>query len=93
MNNSLFPYRALISPEDNLPRRQRSIEELSQFIDFGRFRSILEKHCRRDKKSNAGRHPYDAVKMLKIIILQSLYNLSDDEMEFQLNDRISFMRF
>jgi hypothetical protein len=29
----------------------------------------------------------------KIIILQRLYNLSDEQMEFQLNDRFTFKRF
>ena len=31
--------------------------------------------------------------MLKILILQSLYNLSYDELEYQINDRLSFMKF
>jgi IS5 family transposase len=31
--------------------------------------------------------------MLKILILQRYYNLSDDQVEFQINDRLSFMRF
>src|SRR5574341_70947 len=31
--------------------------------------------------------------MLKILILQRLYNLSDDAMEYQMIDRISFRRF
>jgi IS5 family transposase len=31
--------------------------------------------------------------MFKIMILQSLYNLSDDQVEFQIRDRLSFMRF
>ena len=31
--------------------------------------------------------------MFKILILQSLYNLSDDQLEFQIRDRLSFMRF
>lgn len=31
--------------------------------------------------------------MFKILILQTLYNLSDEEMEFQLSDRLSFQRF
>jgi IS5 family transposase len=31
--------------------------------------------------------------MFKILIIQSLYNLSDDRIEFQILDRISFMRF
>lgn len=31
--------------------------------------------------------------MFKVMILQSLYNLSDDQVEFQVRDRLSFMRF
>ena len=31
--------------------------------------------------------------MFKILILQSLYNLSDEAMEYQVRDRLSFMRF
>ncbi len=31
--------------------------------------------------------------MFKILILQALYNLSDDEMEYQIMARLSFMRF
>jgi IS5 family transposase len=31
--------------------------------------------------------------MFKILIIQSLYNLSDDAVEFQILDRLSFMRF
>lgn len=29
----------------------------------------------------------------KILILQRYYNLSDDQIEYQINDRMSFMRF
>ena len=31
--------------------------------------------------------------MFKILILQRIYNLSDDQTEYQINDRMSFMRF
>lgn len=31
--------------------------------------------------------------MLKILVLQALYNLSDDQTEYQIRDRLSFMRF
>ena len=31
--------------------------------------------------------------MFKVLVLQSLYNLSDDQTEYQIRDRISFMRF
>jgi len=46
-----------------------------------------------DRKSNAGRKPYDAVLMFKILVLQTLYNLSDDQLEYLIRDRLSFMRF
>lgn len=47
----------------------------------------------KERKSNAGRRPYDVVLMLKILILQSLYNLSDNRTEFMIRDRLSFARF
>jgi IS5 family transposase len=31
--------------------------------------------------------------MFKAIVLCELYNLSDDQVEYQLRDRLSFMRF
>ena len=43
--------------------------------------------------SNAGRPPFDRILMFKILILQSLYNLSDDQIEYQINDRLTFKRF
>jgi IS5 family transposase len=68
--------------------------KLNDTIDFEIFRDslslIYEKQIR---KSNAGAKPFDYVMMFKILILQRLYNLSDEQIEFQLNDRISFKRF
>jgi transposase len=46
-----------------------------------------------ERKSNAGRKPFDAVMMFKILVLQTLYNLGDEQVEYQLRDRLSFMRF
>ena len=31
--------------------------------------------------------------MFKVFVLQHLYNLSDDQTEYQISDRLSFMRF
>ena len=33
-----------------------------------------------------GRPPYDVVMMFKILVLQRLYNLSDDQTEYLIND-------
>ena len=67
--------------------------ELSRVIPWDSFRPILSNVFKKIKKSNAGAKPYDVVLMFKILILQSLYNLSDDGMEYQILDRLSFMRF
>src|ERR1700716_647431 len=45
------------------------------------------------RKSPAGRKPWDEVVIFKALVLRALYNLSDDQMEYQLRDRLSFMRF
>lgn len=67
--------------------------KLNQVVDWEVFRKPLEKIRDKKRKSNAGAKPYDVVRMFKILIIQSLYNLSDDRIEFQILDRISFMRF
>ena len=60
------------------------------------FRPALARVWRRpdaDRKSRAGRKPMDAVLMFKTLVLSALYNLSDDQIEYQIRDRLSFMRF
>ena len=44
-------------------------------------------------KGPGGRPPNDAVVMVKTLILRELYQLSDDGIEFQIMDRLSFQRF
>ena len=67
--------------------------KLNAIIDWKQFAADLKKLRDKDRKSNAGRKPFDSILMFKILILQSLYNLSDDQTEFQIRDRLSFMRF
>ena len=71
------------------------LERLEKVVDFECFRPTLNRIFKYDlkNKSHGGRPPYDLVLMLKILILQRLYNLSDDAMEYQMIDRISFRRF
>ena len=54
-----------------------SLEKL-KMIDFEAFRPQLETVYKKERKSNAGRLPYDVVMMFKILVLQRLFNLSDD---------------
>ena len=69
------------------------IDAVVAWVDF---REDLEAVWRRPgeaRKSRAGRKPWDAVVMFKAIVLCALYNLSDDQVEYQIRDRLSFMRF
>ena len=45
------------------------------------------------KKSPAGRKPIDALVLFRMLVLQSFYNLSDEQIEYQVRDRMSFTRF
>jgi transposase, IS5 family len=69
------------------------LPKLKKLVDWDRFRPELEAVRDKERKSNAGRKPFDVVLMFKVLVLQSLYNLSDEKIEFQIRDRISFMRF
>jgi IS5 family transposase len=69
------------------------LPKLKKLVDWERFRPELEAVRDKERKSNAGRKPFDVVLMFKVLVLQSLYNLSDEKIEFQIRDRISFMRF
>ncbi len=57
------------------------------------FRTDLETALARSDRSKGGRPPYDPALMFKVLVLQTLYTLSDDQTEYQLKDRLSFMRF
>jgi len=69
------------------------LETLNNGVDFELFRVLLEDNLSKAAKGKGGRRPFDYVMMFKILILQRYYNLSDDQVEFQINDRMSFMRF
>jgi IS5 family transposase len=69
---------------------------LKKFVSWEIFRPELKAVWRtgdEQRKSNAGRPPLDEVLMFQVLVLQQLYNLSDDQIEYQIRDRLSFMRF
>ena len=66
---------------------------LAALIDFEAFRLKLVTALKRSDGSKGGRPPHDLVLMFKILVLQTLYTLSNDATEFQIQDQLSFMRF
>ena len=69
------------------------LERLDGVIDWEIFRPILQRLDIKDRKSAAGRKPTCRILMFKLLILQRLHNLSDERLQYQVTDRLSFMRF
>ena len=71
------------------------LQKLNEYIDWNIFKAPLEVAFKNDEvdKSKGGRPPFDKLMMFKALIIQSLYNLSDDQLEYQIIDRASFKRF
>lgn len=80
----------------SLDAKKDPLAELDAFVPWEEFRPTLEQAWRKpetERRSRAGRKPMDAVVMFKTLVLSALYNLSDDQIEYQIRDRLSFMRF
>lgn len=69
------------------------LEAYGRVVDFEAFRPELEKALAYTSGPHGGRPPYDPVMMLKVLVIQTANNLSDERTEFLINDRLSFMRF
>ncbi len=69
------------------------LEKLDAVVPWDVFRKPLAKALKRSDGAKGGRPAYDPMLMFKILVLQALYNLSDDQAEYVINDRLSFMRF
>jgi IS5 family transposase len=72
------------------------LEVIDRVVPFESFRAEIEVAVltpAKEKKSSAGRKPIDVIVMFRMLVLQSLYNLSDEQAEYQVRDRYSFTRF
>ena len=76
-----------------LTKKKDPLVKLSTMINWERFRPIIDRAMKKETRGNGGRPPYDYIMMFKVLILQRLYNVSDEQMEYQINDRLTFMRF
>ena len=69
---------------------------ISGLVPWEMFRAVIETvalTADEAKKSAAGRKPIDELVLFRMLVLQSLYNLSDEQIEYQVRDRLSFTRF
>jgi IS5 family transposase len=80
----------------SLDAKRDPLVEIDAIVPWEEFRPTLERVWRKpeaERKSRVGRKLMDAVVMFKTLVLGALYNLSDDQIEYQVRDRLSFMRF
>ena len=90
MQNGLFDFDNRYA---SLSEAGDPLERLDAVIDWEIFRPILTGMDAKHRKSAAGRKPTCRVLMLKLLILQRLHGLSDEHLQYQVTDRLCFMRF
>jgi transposase, IS5 family len=72
------------------------LEAIDRLVPWENFRADIEAVVLtpdEKRKSSAGRKPIDAIVMFRMLVLQALNNLSDEQAEYQVRDRYSFTRF
>lgn len=79
--------------QNKLNQKKDLLVRLNEMVEWETFRPLLEKIHEKPRKSRAGRKPMDVLVMFKLLVLQQLYNISDEELEYQVSDRLSFMQF
>ena len=79
-----------------LSKKGDPLEAIAALVPWESFRADIEAVVltpEEAKKSRAGRKPLDAIVLFRMLVLQALYNLSDEQIEYQVRDRMSFTRF
>lgn len=90
IKDSLF---AAEEREAKLDRLGDVLQVMERHVDFAVLAAEIDRAAPRPLPGKGGRPPFPTLVMVKALFLQQLYNLSDDRLEFQLLDRLSFQRF
>lgn len=85
--NSLTDF-ALKQKYEHVKKLRSRLEDMNNLFDWNAFVSLFP-----ERENIVGRPNYDQKLMVKCLFLQSWYGISDEELEFQINDRLSFQQF
>jgi IS5 family transposase len=77
---------------ENVKKNGDRLARVDSLIDWEAFRPIVQ-GLYDNRSPRGGRPNIDEVVMVKLLVLQSWYGLSDPELERQVDDRLSFQRF
>lgn len=79
---------ALKEKYEKVKKLRSNLEEINKLVDWSSIAQSIPIH-----ESNTGRPSYQKTMMIKILFLQSCYSLSDEEIEYQLYNRLDFQQF
>ena len=68
------------------------LQVMEQRIDFAAFAAEVDLAAPCPGRERGGRPPFPIELMVHVLLIQQLFNLNDEQMEFQLLDRLSFQR-
>lgn len=89
-NKTLFDF---FEHQEKFLQYKDPLGKFNEHIDWECFRAVIEAGLPKVDYSQGGRPPFDKVFLFKVVVLQSLYDLSDEQIEYQITDRHSFRRF
>lgn len=87
---------SLFAGEERSSKRDRlgdPLQVLDKHIDFAALAKAVDGKLMIGGSGRGGRPAYPTELMIRLLVLQQLYNLSDEALEYQLLDRASFQRF
>jgi IS5 family transposase len=79
--------------EQKLDRKGDLLSTLEKHVSFAALAAEIDRIAPRPTGKQGDRPPYPTELMVRVLVLQHLYNLSDEALEYQLLDRLSFQRF
>jgi IS5 family transposase len=69
------------------------LQVMEKHVDFVAMAKQIDLAAPRPSQEKGGRPPFPSELMVRILVLQQLHGLSDEQMEYPLLDRLSFQRF
>lgn len=79
---------ALQKKYEQVKKLRSRLDEMNKLISWDSFLNLFPR-----KETNRGAPEYEKSLMLKILFLQSCYGISDEEMEYQIYNRLDFQQF
>ena len=79
---------ALRDKFEKVKKLRNNLEQFNKILNWRKFLRFFP-----SKSSFVGRPEYEKILMIKILFLQGTYGLSDEELEYQIHDRLSFQQF